>query len=171
MNKYLLIYTNIIKSEVKKKVIPIKVNVPKNSLKILKNLNQPYLEKGLCSYYHDSFNGKKTSTGDIFINTKWTCAHKTLPIPSVILVIFSSKKQIKGVKLLVNDRGPFIKNRIIDVSKKVAEKIGLVNKGVMKVVIILLKNETNKLLNDKVFLPIERILTIEEINQILEENN
>ena len=165
MYKYLLSYTNVISSKVK-------VKTPfKNSLTILKKLNQPYVEKGLCSYYHDNFNGKKTSTGDIFINSKWSCAHKTLPLPSVILVIFSSEKKIKGVKLLVNDRGPFIENRIIDVSKKVAEEIGLVNKGVIKVVIVLLKKESTKLLKTRLFLPIEKLLTIEEINGILEENN
>ena len=175
MSKYILLFLiNNINPIPQQKKIPkfYKVQIPfKNSLKFFENLNKPYLEKGLCSYYHNIFNGNKTSTGDIFSNNKWTCAHKTLPLPAVILVMFYYNNQIRAVKLLVNDRGPFIKNRIIDVSEKVAKEIGIRKKGLKKIIIILLKNETIKLLKTGLFFPIEKLLTIKEINKILKENN
>lgn len=153
------------------KSTPYKVKRPKNFLISFKKLNKPYMEKGLCSYYNSIFHGRYTSTGDVFSNKKWTCAHKTLPLPSVILVTYINNKQIKGVKLLVNDRGPFIKNRILDVSQEVAKEIGVIKIGIKKVVIFFLEKESLHLLKTGVFLPIKKSLNIGEINLILKKNN
>ena len=160
-------------SSLKVKTTTYKTKRPfKNVATFIENLNKkPYIERGLCSYYHNMFHGRTTSNGDIFDNNKWTCAHKTLPMPSIILVTFLYKNKIRGVKLLVNDRGPFIKDRIVDVSNKVAKEIGILDKGVIKVVIFLLKKETLIMFKTGAFTPIERILDVEDINKILKENN
>jgi rare lipoprotein A len=170
MKKSLFIFLNI-------SLCKNPVNIPKEkkfykikSSSKIHLISKIHVEEGLCSYYSNKFHGNKTSTGDIYSNDLWTCAHKTLPAPSVILVTFLHNKKIKGVKLLVNDRGPFIKNRIIDVSMTVAKEMGIVNKGLIKVVIFLLRNETKALLKTKKFFPIERLLDLEEINNILKIN-
>lgn len=151
-----------------------KVKISRKNSILFKNFTnnyKNYVEKGLCSYYHNMFNGNKTSTGDIFYNNRWTCAHRTLPLPSIILVTFIHNKKIKGIKLLVNDRGPFIKNRIIDISRKVAEEIGIIKIGIIKVVIFLLEKDTKNMLKTGVFKPIPKLLNIKEINKVLKENN
>lgn len=88
-------------------------------------------EVGRASYYHDKFKGRITANGEIFRQEGATCAHKTLR--------FGTKVKIKNLtngktaKCRINDRGPFVKGRIIDVSKKVARKLGMVAAGVVKV--------------------------------------
>lgn len=69
-----------------------------------------------ASYYHDKFSGKKTASGEVFDNTKYTAAHKTLPFGTKIKV--TNLKNKRSVVLTVTDRGPFIKGRSVDVSKR-----------------------------------------------------
>lgn len=78
-------------------------------------------ENAHASYYHDKFTGKKTASGAIFDNNKLTCAHKTLKFGTKLKV--TSKVTGKSVKVIVNDRGPFVKGRDIDLSKKAFMKI------------------------------------------------
>lgn len=140
----------------------------KNKLKeFLINYPKVYVEIGLSSYYHQKFHGKKTATGDVFSNLKWTCAHRTLPIPSVVLVIFSYGNEIRGLKLLVNDRGPFKAKRILDVSLGVAQVMDLEQKGLEKIILFFLPQETNKILVSRIFQPDYKLLNIEEIIKIL----
>ena len=143
----------------------------KNNLNNFLKKNIYFIEKGLCSYYHNYFQGRKTSTGDVFSNKKWTCAHKTLPIPSVILVTFIYEKKIYGVKLLVNDRGPYVKKRILDVSQEVAKNMNFLHKGITNVIIFLLPKESLLVLKTGIFIPIKSILTFKEINEHLLQNN
>ena len=90
-------------------------------------------ESGMASYYADKYNGRKTSNGEIFKQHKLTAAHKTLPFGTKVKVTNLSNGQ--SVKVRINDRGPFIQGRIIDLSKKAAKKIDMVNTGVTKVTI------------------------------------
>jgi rare lipoprotein A len=76
-------------------------------------------ETGKASYYADSFNGRKTASGAIFRQNKLTAAHKTLPFGTKVTVI--------------NNRGPFVQGRIIDLSSKAARRIGMINTGVANV--------------------------------------
>ncbi|MBB1139777.1 septal ring lytic transglycosylase RlpA family protein [Myroides sp. WP-1] len=69
-----------------------------------------------ASYYHDKFSGKKTASGAIFDNTKYTAAHKSLPFGTKIKV--TNLKNKRSVVLTVTDRGPFVKGRTVDVSKR-----------------------------------------------------
>ncbi len=84
-------------------------------------------EVGLASFYHSFFNGKKTANGELFDNTKLTCAHKNLPFGTMLKVTNIENDQ--SVIVRVNDRGPYVKGRLLDVSLAAAKKLGFVNKG------------------------------------------
>lgn len=93
--------------------------------------SRPMMEQGVASYYADKFNGRKTASGDVFRNRKRTAAHKTLPFGTKVKV--TNLKTGSSVKVRINDRGPFVKGRIIDLSKKSARKIGMLRDGVSEV--------------------------------------
>ena len=90
-----------------------------------KNLN--YDEKGIASWYGPKFHGKLTANGEIFNQYKLTAAHKTLPIPSAVKV--TNLKNNKSLILRINDRGPFVNDRIIDLSYQSAKKLNLLEAG------------------------------------------
>jgi rare lipoprotein A len=85
-------------------------------------------ETGKASYYADKFNGRKTANGEVFYNSKLTAAHKTLPFGTKVKV--TNLRTGKSVKVRINDRGPFVAGRSIDLSKSAAAKIGMVGEGV-----------------------------------------
>lgn len=101
-----------------------------------------YDEEGTASYYgiRDGFHGKKTATGELYDAHKITAAHKTLPLPSVVLITNLDNGRSLTVK--VNDRGPFPTGRIIDVSEKCAQLLGFYNKGLARVRVQTLVEET-----------------------------
>lgn len=101
-----------------------------------------YAEEGIASYYGagDGFHGKKTSTGEQFDKNGLTCAHKTLPLPSVVRV--TNLKNGRSIKLRVVDRGPFVKGRIVDVSEKAAVLLGFKRDGITRVRVECLQNES-----------------------------
>lgn len=86
---------------------------------------------GKASYYHDDFDGLKTSNGDIYSSADFTAAHRTFPFNTFLLV--TNKKNDKSVVVRVNDRGPFHKSRVIDLSRSAAVKVGMVPFGVVPV--------------------------------------
>jgi rare lipoprotein A len=88
-------------------------------------------ETGMASYYAESYNGKKTANGEIYQSSKLTAAHKKLPFGTKVKV--TNLANGKSVKVRINDRGPFITGRIIDLTKAAAKKIDMVTAGVVKV--------------------------------------
>jgi rare lipoprotein A len=88
-------------------------------------------ESGRASYYADKFQGRKTASGERFSQHKLTAAHKTLPFGTMVKVVNLANG--RSVKVEINDRGPFVGGRIIDLSKKAARKIGMVGSGVANV--------------------------------------
>ncbi len=88
-------------------------------------------ETGLASYYSDKFEGKKTASGEVYKSSKMTAAHRTLPFGTRVKVTNLSNN--KSVTVTVNDRGPFVKDRIIDLSKAAAVKLDYIDQGVAKV--------------------------------------
>jgi rare lipoprotein A len=88
-------------------------------------------ETGQASYYADKFQGRQTANGETFRQRKRTAAHRTLPFGTKVTV--KNLSNGRKVKVRINDRGPFAKGRIIDLSKKAAKKIGMVNAGVADV--------------------------------------
>lgn len=94
-------------------------------------------ESGEASWYGGHFNGRPTSNQEIFDMNKLTAAHRTLPLPSYVKV--TNLKNRKSVVVRVNDRGPFRKERIIDLSYAAARRIDMVNDGVVPVVVEVLR--------------------------------
>lgn len=88
-------------------------------------------ETGQASYYADKFNGRKTANGEIFRQRKLTAASKTIPFGTKVKV--RNLANNKTVKVRINDRGPFVKGRIIDLSKKAARRIDMLRTGVQNV--------------------------------------
>lgn len=88
-------------------------------------------ESGKASYYADKFKGRPTASGQIFRQGKRTAAHKTLPFGTKVTVVNLSNG--KRVKVRINDRGPFVQGRIIDLSKRAARKIKMIDAGVVNV--------------------------------------
>jgi rare lipoprotein A len=86
---------------------------------------------GIASYYHDSLHGNKTASGKIYNKNKLSAAHKTLPLGTRVRV--TDPKSGRSVELVVNDRGPFVKGRIIDLSRRAARELGMLRKGLAKV--------------------------------------
>lgn len=86
-----------------------------------------YKEAGIASWYGKKFHGQHTSIGEIYDMYGMTAAHPTLPIPSYARVTHVASK--KSVIVRINDRGPFLHGRIIDLSYSAAHKLGIVNKG------------------------------------------
>ncbi|MBI1359573.1 MAG: septal ring lytic transglycosylase RlpA family protein [Alphaproteobacteria bacterium] len=90
-----------------------------------------YDEVGIASWYGPTFHGKASASGETFDEMALTAAHPTLPIPSIVRV--TNLENGKTTLVRVNDRGPFVDNRIIDLSRRAGEVLGLHEKGTAKV--------------------------------------
>ena len=88
-------------------------------------------EIGIASWYGKKFHGKPTSTGEIYDMNAMTAAHKTLPLPCLVKVV--NLENQKEVLVKVNDRGPFVEGRIIDLSYAAAKELGMTRQGTAKV--------------------------------------
>lgn len=86
---------------------------------------------GIASWYGPNFHGKLTANGEIFDMDRLTAAHKTLPLPSLVKV--TNLENGRSVTVRLNDRGPFAGNRIIDLSRATAERLGTREKGLARV--------------------------------------
>jgi rare lipoprotein A len=97
---------------------------------------------GIASYYHDKFHGRKTANGERFNQAAYTAAHKKLPFGTKVRVI--DRKTGKSVVVTINDRGPFIKGRVIDLSRRAARDLGILHRGVAKVKVEILSVPTKR---------------------------
>jgi rare lipoprotein A len=95
--------------------------------------NGGFRQEGVASWYGEEFEGRQTASGDIFDPKQFTAAHPTLPFGTVLTV--TNLANNNQVQVRVNDRGPFVSSRIIDVSKVAAEKLDMLITGTAKVVI------------------------------------
>jgi rare lipoprotein A len=86
---------------------------------------------GVASWYGSDFHGKHTSSGEVYDMYQLTCAHQTLPLGTMVMV--TNLENGKSLELKVNDRGPFVKERIIDVSYAAARLLGMWEKGTASV--------------------------------------
>ncbi|MGQ0384807.1 MAG: septal ring lytic transglycosylase RlpA family protein [Gammaproteobacteria bacterium] len=86
-----------------------------------------YLERGVASWYGPDFHGRRTATGEIYDMHAMTGAHPTLPLPAWVRV--TNLENGRSVEVRLNDRGPFAKNRIIDLSRAAAEQLGMIGTG------------------------------------------
>lgn len=85
------------------------------------------VQTGKASFYADKFEGHPTASGQKYHHNKLTAAHKTLPFGTKVKITNLGNNQT--VEVVINDRGPYIENRIVDLSKSAAEKLGFVNQG------------------------------------------
>ena len=88
-------------------------------------------QTGNASYYADKLNGHSTASGEAYNSSKMTAAHRKLPFGTMVTV--TNLANGKQVTVRVNDRGPFVSGRIIDISKAAAKQIEMVGAGVAKV--------------------------------------
>jgi len=115
------------------------------------NTDVPMYERGLASWYGKPFHGRRTASGELYDMNAMTAAHKTMPLPSYALV--RNPANGRQVVVKVNDRGPFVKDRVIDLSRAAARKLGI--GGVARV-------EVRRLTHDEIKtgawkLPVERV--------------
>jgi len=95
-------------------------------------------QKGLATYYADSLAGNKTASGERYDPGALTAAHRSLPFGTVVDV---TRSDGRSVRVRINDRGPFAgKKRIIDLSRRAAEEIGMIRDGVVAVTIAVVSN-------------------------------
>ncbi len=97
-----------------------------------------YTERGLASWYGKDFHGRKTANGEVYDMYKLTAAHKTLPLGVYARV--TNLENGKEIKVKVNDRGPFIRGRFLDLSYGAAKELGMVEAGVGKVELEIIGN-------------------------------
>lgn len=90
-----------------------------------------YVQEGKASFYADKFQGRTTASGERYNHARSTCAHLTLPFGTLVRVTNLANNQTVVVR--VNDRGPFVANRIIDLSRSAAEKLGFIDDGIADV--------------------------------------
>ena len=94
-------------------------------------VEEGFTEKGIASWYGEPYHGRRTASGEVYDMHRMTAAHKTLPFGSIVKV--DRRDTGADVKVRINDRGPFIEGRIIDLSFAAAKKIGLDRDGVAPV--------------------------------------
>ena len=104
--------------------------------------SQDVKQYGQASYYANKFHGRKTASGEVYNKNLYTAAHRTLPFGTMVTVVNTANN--KKVKVKINDRGPFKKKRIIDLSYIAAKEIGLIQAGHAEVIVTTTEyNENN----------------------------
>lgn len=102
-----------------------------------------YSESGVASWYGPKFDGKATANGEIFDMNELSAAHRTLPMPSMVRVV--NLDNGRSLALRINDRGPFARGRIIDVSRRAAQLLGFRYRGTARVKVELMADESRRL--------------------------
>ncbi|WP_291725707.1 septal ring lytic transglycosylase RlpA family protein [Bernardetia sp.] len=90
-----------------------------------------YTEEGIASYYADKYEGRPTASGEIFRQDLLTAAHKTLPFGTMVTV--TNLKNGKSIRVRINDRGPFVAGRIIDLTSRGARELDFIRDGIVNV--------------------------------------
>jgi len=107
------------------------VSLTKPSSDLMADLGKT--QTGIASYYAAKFDGNKTYFGEVFNNREMTAAHPSLPYNTLIEV--TNLANNKKVTVRINDRGPYAKSRVLDLSRSAAHEIGMVASGVAKVIV------------------------------------
>jgi rare lipoprotein A len=102
-----------------------------------------YDETGIASWYGPDFHGKYTANGEVFDQNEVTAAHRTLPMPCFVRV--TNLENGRSVVVRVNDRGPFAHNRIIDLSRRAAQLLGMEQQGTAQVRVEIMAEESKEL--------------------------
>ena len=105
--------------------------------------SEGFVQYGNASWYGEKFHGRPTANGEIFDMNRKSAAHKTLPLGTYVKAV--NLENNKQIVVRINDRGPFVKGRIIDFSYAAAEEIGLVGPGVVRVKIVALGRQVGEI--------------------------
>ncbi|MDE0159370.1 MAG: septal ring lytic transglycosylase RlpA family protein [Candidatus Dadabacteria bacterium] len=100
------------------------------------------VQYGKASWYGDKEHGKRSASGEVFNRNAYTAAHKELPFGTVVRV--TNRENGRQVRVRINDRGPYIRGRVIDLSYAAAEAIGLVRSGVVEVKVEVLSTPSER---------------------------
>ncbi|UCF73150.1 MAG: septal ring lytic transglycosylase RlpA family protein [Deltaproteobacteria bacterium] len=111
-----------------------------------------FVQEGMASWYGQEFHRRKTSSGEIFNMYGKTAAHKTLPFGTYVKV--ENLSNLREIVVRINDRGPFVKGRIIDLSYAGAQEIGLIGPGVTRVRVVALSKEVGKITSGNTVKPL-----------------
>ncbi len=103
-------------------------------------------QRGVASWYGRDFHGRRTANGEIYNMNKLTAAHKRLPFNTLVKV--ENLDNGKSVIVRINDRGPFVKRRIIDLSKKAAKQISMIGRGTANVILKIVNPEKKSYINN-----------------------
>lgn len=124
------------------KTYPYKVGKPYqvNGVWYYPKVDYNYDETGIASWYGPTFHEKKTANGEVYNQNALTAAHKTLPMPSLVQV--TNLENGRSIQVRINDRGPFKNNRIIDLSYRAAQLLGVDKKGTAPVRVQILEQES-----------------------------
>ena len=90
-----------------------------------------FRQVGVASWYGPGFHGRRTASGERFDQNDLTAAHRNLPLGSEVRV--TNLENGRSVTVEINDRGPYVKNRVLDLSKAAARRLGIIENGVAKV--------------------------------------
>jgi rare lipoprotein A len=104
-----------------------------------------YNETGIASWYGPDFHGKATANGETFDQNALTAAHKTLPMPTIVRV--TNLENGRSIEVRINDRGPFVNNRIIDLTRRGAQLLGFEGQGTARVRVQVMKEDSILLAN------------------------
>ncbi len=140
----------------KLKLIEERINSIEISEGIFVNRNCK-IQEGIASWYGERFHGRPTSSGEPFLLYRFTAASRSIPLGTYVLVRNVENNKIVVVK--INDRGPYVEGRILDLSKAAARELGMVKKGLARVQIIplgCLTPDTADRLNEKIIRDIVR---------------
>lgn len=125
---------------VKEWILYVIISITLVGLIFLYQVAGPYYETGIASWYGPGFHGNLTANGEVYDMYGISAAHKTLSFGTIVRVV--EIETGRSIVVRINDRGPFIEGRIIDLSKGAAEKLGIVEKGITKVGLRILHRPT-----------------------------
>jgi rare lipoprotein A len=116
------------RKEVKKEVMKEEKPSPETRLEAkTEKMETKEVQYGMASWYGEEFHGRSTSSGEVYDMYQLTCAHNTLPLGTIVMV--TNLENGRSLELKVNDRGPFVKERILDVSYAASQMLGMWEKG------------------------------------------
>ena len=116
------------RKEVKKEVMKEEKPFPETRLEAkTEKMETKEVQYGMASWYGEEFHGRSTSSGEVYDMYQLTCAHNTLPLGTIVMV--TNLENGRSLELKVNDRGPFVKERILDVSYAASQMLGMWEKG------------------------------------------
>lgn len=130
---------------------------------------KPYKSNVVVSYYAEDFHGKRTSNGENFNMYSLTCAHKSLPFDTVLRI--TNRANGRSVQVRVNDRGPFVANREVDLSKAAAIKIDMIKSGIARVDIEIIKMGPDTKLSRETAIHARKIMEKKGIWKSTPDNN